>query len=378
MRFKVNTKRMCEALTLAGGVVPKGPIQPLLEDVKIVVTGKGLRVSATDLEKYITTRVKNDGEKSILTVTEDGEIAVPAQELNQILRETPDDEIEISTEGEKCLIVTSDSRFAIHCDKVDEFPDRPPTPTDGALLISCDVLSEMLGLTAFSAAKEAMRYALNSILLVAKLDRDKIEMVGADGRRLAHCNRKAVANAPADMRVMIPINTLDVIRKVLDGASGGTSDLAMLRWSGDMLWLTVGETEIATRLVDGNYPNYKDVIPTDLDTTVELDRTDFQSAVRRASIVNTKETNAVSLAFSEKTLRVYCETSERGAASVDLAVDYSGSEVTMKFNPEYLIQMLRAVDSDTVTMEFKDGKSATILRGGERYLYLLMPITEAE
>lgn len=373
MQATINRQQLSTAVSLAQGVVDSRNIRPILHDICFRLGESGLEVAATDMETGIRIYLTEGVE-----VQEGGAVALPADEISAILRDSPDETLSLALDGSGgsrvCQIAGADSHYRITSDDPEEFPPIMPMPDAEPLLVDAQVLAEMVKKTRFAAAEEVMRYALNGVLLVAKKGDKGIDMVGADGRRLALIRRRAAESAPSDVSAILSLKSVALLEKILADREGSVRITTTER----QVWLDVGDVQLVAQLIEGHYPNYEEVIPDDCERRAVVDREAFLSAIRRASVVLVQEFNAVDLVFEPGTLKVLAETPERGSAEVTLQAKYEGSAASMRFCPDYLTDMLKVADDDEAVVEFKDVSRPAILRCGRNYQYVVMPIAPVQ
>jgi DNA polymerase-3 subunit beta len=322
-----------------------------------------VELQATDLEISIRYDVQG------VQIEEEGKAAVPQARVASILRETSDETVVISTEDRHCVITASDSLFRLPIDAAEDFPELPGFDEEKCYTLDKKDFAEMVMKTTFAAHKGKHRYALNGVLLVIKPS--KIRMVATDGRRLAHIERKAKNPSGADESVIAPTKALEQILKVV----GDDEEKILVNIRENQLVAKTARAVVSTRLVEGHFPPYESVIPTNCDKKLEVDRERFYSAVRRAALLTSEESSSVFLRFEEQKLRVTSAAPETGEAKVEFPVDYKGEAVEVGFNPEFLADFLRVLDDETIKVELRDATSAGIFRAGKDFVYVVMPVS---
>jgi DNA polymerase-3 subunit beta len=280
--------------------------------------------------------------------------------------------METAKEEAICHIHGRGSEYHIAGQDVEDFPGVPPMPEGEVLEIEAQIFGEMIQKTRFAAASEAMRYALNGILIAGKKGDKTIEMVGADGRRLAHIKRKANTPCPVDLRAIVSLKCASHMERLLSESEGAIK----LRFGERQVWLAGGAVTLMGLLVEGHYPNYEEVIPDDCDKRAVLDLGALVSAVRRAAVVTTDESRGVTFSFAPKQLVVCSQSAERGSAKVEIEAEYDGPAAEIRFNSDYVLDMLKVADEERIQFEFKEAARPAILRAGRNYQYVVMPITE--
>ncbi len=393
MKLTCQRTALYEAVSLAGTLASARAAKPILQNLKLVARNGCLDILATDLEVGIRCRVQN------LEIDRDGETTVNAGRLLGIVRESHDEKLLIEVNERTCVIKGSDSEFDLPTDDPAEFPDIPEFADEGQVKISRDELADMVNKTAFAAASESTRYALNGIHVV--FGSNKMELVATDGRRLAYVKSKA-AGASADMAsVIIPTKAMLQLQRVPSPKEGAEEsqetkepetpeerpkkkskkapgEVVMISVQENRVRLQCGTTLVVSQLVEGQFPPYQEVIPKDANKKATLKREPFLSAVRRAALLTTEEARSVKLAFGSEKVILTSQAPEAGHATVELGLKYEGEPVEIAFNPTFLRDVLRALADDEITMEMSEPSRPALIRGDGDYQYVVMPINVME
>jgi len=363
MKITCQTSALHDGFQIVGSIVQQRPTRPILSTVLMVARDGKLELHATDLEIGIRLEVPG------VEVEEEGEIAISQSRVASILRETADEAVSLSTDNQHCIIKASDSVFRLPIEAADEFPEIPMFDEGNAYDLDRGDLVEMVSKTNFAAHRGKHRYALNGVLIEIKPKH--VVMVATDGRRLAHIEKRGKYGDEADESVIVPTKALDQIIKVLTDEDE-TIHLNILE---NQIVAKTRRAAVSTRLVEGHFPPYDSVIPKDCDKKLDINREAFHSAVRRAALLTSEESSAVFLTFSEGKMVVTAAAPETGEATVELAVDYSGPETELGFNPESLPDLFRAIEDATISLEFRDAACAGLFRAGKDFLYVVMPVS---
>ncbi|HYO10807.1 MAG TPA: DNA polymerase III subunit beta [Tepidisphaeraceae bacterium] len=359
-----NRGALLDALLMAGNVVATRTPKPVLQCVKLTAENDGLTLAATDLEVAIR---YSDAQVQIETP---GEALLPADKLRDIVRESVDDTLSIELSGEQAVIKGGDSRFTIYTQNPREFPPVPEFEGEPDFQIAGGHLKQLIGQTLFAAAKESTRYAFNGVLVVAKAK--KISLVSTDGRRLAQA-KGDLANdkLPKEgARAIVPAKALTLIDKLVDDPEAPVS----FQIRENQVIFHTADATLTSNLVEGQFPPYEDVIPKDTDKQMTAGTADFLSAVRRAALLTTEESKGVRLAFSKNGLRLTSRSPESGEAEVNFPCKFEGSDVEIGFNPQFLTEALRVVDTDEITLDLTAPNRPGLLKGGPNFLYVIMPV----
>ena len=364
MKVICNRGALLDALLMAGNVVAARTPKPVLQCVKMTAAENSLTVAATDLEvaiRYIDSQVQ---------IEKSGEALLPADKLRDIVRESVDDTLSIELAGEQAVIKGQDSKFTIYTQNPREFPPVPDFEGQPDFEITGGHLKQLIGQTLFAAAKESTRYAFNGVLVVAK--GKKISLVSTDGRRLAQAKGDLTSEKlPKDgARAIVPAKALTLIDKLVDDPEAAVS--VQIR-ENQVIFHTADAT-LTSNLVEGQFPPYEDVIPKDTDKKMTAGTADFLSAVKRAALLTTEESKGVRLQFSKSGLKLTSRSPESGEAEVNFPCKYEGSDVEIGFNPQFLTEARRVVETDELSLELTAPNRPGLLKGGPNFLYVIMPV----
>lgn len=365
MKIICNRGALLEALNVAGNVAALRTPKAALQCVKLTAGEDRLTLAATDLEvaiRYSDSQVQID---------QPGEALLPADKLRDIVRESVDDTLSIELGGETASIRGQDSHFKIFTQNAADFPPVPDFEGEADFQIQAAHLKALIAKTLFAAAKESTRYAFNGVLMHAK--GKKIELVSTDGRRLAQAKGELVSadKLPKEgSRAIVPTKALTLVDKLLDDPEEAVG----VQMRENQVIFHTSTATLTSNLVEGQFPPYEDVIPKDSDKKMTAATADFLSAVRRAALLTNEESKGVRLEFSKKGLVLTGQSREAGEAEVKFACKFEGADVAIGFNPTFLIEALKVVDSDEVSLELSAPNRPGLLRSGQSFLYVIMPV----
>lgn len=367
MKAQCPREGLLSACQLAGAAVASRDVKPILKNIKAIAGSHGCTLMATDLELGIRLEVRS------VKVDQAGEAILPAGRLTAILRESTDDELTLEATKEASIIRGANNEFEMPGEDPAEFPDIPTFSDDKYHEVQANVLREMIRRTAFAAAKENPRYATTGVLWV--LEGNKLKLVATDGRRLALATGPATDHGGGDSKDqphVVPTKAMGLLERILQ--DGDEAVKVCLR-PNDALFKTE-RAMIYSRLVEGRFPNYQDVIPKKITVKIPLTVGPFMSAVRQAAIMTDDESKRVIFSFTKKKLTMKAQAAESGRSKIELPVDYEGEGLAINFDAHFLTDMLRVLAPDTaLTLEMVDPSSPAILRCGQEYLYVVMPLT---
>jgi DNA polymerase-3 subunit beta len=364
MKFTITRENLQQGLAAVGASIPTRTTLPVLSNILIEAGDEGVQMSGTDLDIAVTLRVPAE-------VEEPGAITVPAKKLQELARELPEAPARITTTGERLELVCGKATFRLNGMPRDEFPTFPQVDFDGSWKISGELMSEMIERTSFAVSTEESRPILNGVLW--QLADGEMRMVATNGHRLAKLAVPAVAAAAPHADLIVPPKALAQVQRLFD-----ESDEIEVARSENHLGFRRDGTRVYTRLIEGPYPNYEQVIPKDNDRIALADKETLTRALRRMAVVASEQTHRVRLAFAGTALRLSVETPDLGDAHEELEVDYRGEALDIGFNANYLLEVLRYMPTEEVKLSFKaPERAATIEPTNEEsreYLCLIMPL----
>lgn len=366
MKFTITRESLQQGLAAVGASIPTRTTLPVLSNILLTADPTGVQISGTDLDIAISLRTPAQ-------VDEPGSLTVPAKKLQELARELPEHPVLITTKGDRLELVCGRASFRLNGLPPDEFPTFPTVDFAESWTIKGSILQTMIRQTSFAASTEESRPILNGILW--QFGEDDLRMVATNGHRLA---RIIIAGKPregARADLIVPPKALNQVERLF-----GPEDEIEVARSENHLGFRCAGKEIYTRLIEGPYPNYEQVIPRDNDKAVIVDRAQFTAALRRMAVVASDQTHRVRLAFAGPLLRFSVETSDLGEAKEELEVGYDGEPIEIGFNANYLLEVLRFMPGDEIRMTFRSPERAAIVapvggmpEGGD-YLCLVMPL----
>lgn len=366
MKFTITRERLQEGLVAVAASVPAKTTLPVLSNILVEAQGDGLRLSGTDLDIAVSTTVA-------ASVDEEGAITLPARKLVEIVREMPSAAIKVSSAGEqRVTIECGRSKFKLLGLPREEFPAFPSVSFEGGWKCSAQQLQKLISHVAFAASTEESRPILNGVLW--ELRPDRMRMVATNGHRLARMDVPVDGGAGEDADLIVPPKALEQIRRLFDA----DQDIEIAK-SENHLGFRSATTQVFTRLIEGPYPNYEQVIPRENDKHLTADKAALTSALRRMSIVASDQTHRVRVALSSGTCKLSVQTPDLGEAQEEVTVTYDGSPIEIGFNAAYLLEVLKYLPTDEVRMTFKaPERAATCEPVGwddpASYLTLVMPL----
>jgi DNA polymerase-3 subunit beta len=366
MKFTIHRDPLLEALQRALSVVEKKNTVQILGNVLFSVQSQELLVSATDLEVGIQISVP-------IQTHEAGKITVSAKQLHDIVKELPSRELIFSKKENNWVeLISGKSKFNIVSLSADDFPALPAFNGKNYYDARVDNLGEMIDRTDFAVSLDATRYHLNGVFLEL-LDTQLIRMTATDGHRLSFVDSEVFLNNPDFKRgIIIPRKGLTELRKILDQAQS-TVGLAFER---GFLFVKLGESYLFIRLIEGEYPDYKQVVPKACDKTLKISREEFLAALRRVSLLANEKSRGVKLTMNSQCLVITSSNPDVGDAREELDIEFTGDNLEIGFNAKYLMDCLMISKSPDVLIALKDKLSPGIMRGADEahHTYVIMPM----
>ena len=364
MKVICNRGALLEALTVAGNVIATRTPKPILLCVKLSATKDSLTISATDLEASIRFTDHQ------VQVEQEGEVLVAADKLRDIVRESVDDTLSIEVIGETANIKGADSVFKIFTQKPVDFPNVPGFVGEAHFQVVGGSLKKLIARTQFATAKESSRYAFNGVLLNAK--NKKIHMVATDGRRLASAEGDMLPGTmdKEGKKAIIPAKALGLIDKLVEDPEEAVG----FQITETQIIVNTSSATMTSILLEGQFPPYDDVIPKDADKKMVAGTADFLSAIRRASLLANEESKGVRLNFTKKGLIITSRSPEAGEATINFSCKYEGADVEIGFNPNFLMEALKVVDTDEFSLELSAPNRPGLLKAGVDFQYVIMPV----
>lgn len=364
MKFTIPQEEFLRALGASSGVVPTRTTLPILSEILIETADDGITLSATDLDLSVTIRAK-------ASVKDAGSVTLPARRLNELVRELPPSPVHVESIGEKVSLECEKTKFRFFGHPKADFPTFPVVPFEDALEIPRTTFEKLVHHTAYAASTEDTRPILNGVLW--EVEEGQTRMVATNGHRLAsYISRRGGLATRAN--VIVPPKALSYATKVFEG-----EETLQVAFGENQLAIRAGGNTLYTRLIEGPYPNYQQVIPKDNDKVATADRDALTRALRRMAVVASDQTHRVKLSFKDSEVALFVSTPDVGEANERMPVDYQGEPIEIGFNATYLLEVLKYVEGDQVKVSFKTPERAALITpaspsSDDDYLALVMPL----
>ncbi len=365
MKVQFDREGFSQALTLLTAIVPERTPKPILRCVKIDAKKDSVRIYGTDLEVGINYSLP------AVKVEKPGEVVVPAARLAAVVRESADETLLFEAAEGLCEVRGADSHFSIFGQEASQYPPVPDFEGSPDVEVLLENLRVGIQQTHFATAKESTRYAINGVLWEMK--GKKLVLVATDGRRLAR-SRVNLSGNPTEKAVssklIVPAKTMGLLEKL----TGSDKDKVCVRLVDSQVMFACGNVVICSNLVDGNFPKYEDIIPSDYQKKIVLPTEVALSAVRRAALLTSEESRGIKLALSKDKIVFTGRAPEMGDAEVGVAIEYGGEPVEIGFNPQFLAEAIRVIKEPQFELELGQSDTPGLIKAGPNFLYVLMPI----
>ena len=362
MKLSFHKDDAIQSIQPIQGIISSKNILPILSHIILEADEKTARVIGSDLEMWVSSPFPAQIESG-------GSVSIPGRRFLSIIRELPDTDMVLEADSDNLTTITcARSYFKMKGVSRDEFPAPPQLGDAQVLSISQPVLKDLITKTAYAISIDETRYVLNGLYLV--FENGEITAVATDGRRLALA--KTDCNIPDGFsaNLILPLKAVQELARILSGEGDGE--------------ITVGDRQISfkfpgvvmiSRLIDGRFPNYQQVIPKEEGNRISLPRIDFLQMVKRASLITDDKSNSVKFQFAPGQLTITAVTPDVGEAREEMNIGYDGPAMEIAFNPEYIMDVLKALDEeDEVILEMRDSNSPGVIRTEGSFLCVVMPM----
>jgi DNA polymerase-3 subunit beta len=373
MKFKINRDHFAIGLQQVLNVVGSRATMPILSNVLLVAENGGLSLATTNLDLGIRCRIKAE-------VSQPGALTLPVRKLAEIVKALPNLEVSVeSTPGHQAKISSGGSLFRVMGIGKEEFPQLPTFADKHKFSLPQADLARMLRSVAYAQSSDENRYILNGVYF--NFADGKLSLVATDGRRLALISHEVAVTEANAGSLILPAKTVAELSRIL-----GQGANLQITFNDRQAAFEIEMGEAATgnglvdniylvsKIVEGNYPNYRQVIPKETEHRVKIERELLAECVQRAALVTSDKNNSVRLKATKNLLEISAQSPEFGESHETMAIAYAGGEVQIAFNPQFLLDPLRALSHDEVFFEFKDELSPGIIKTLDSFLCVIMPL----
>lgn len=374
VRFKLDRKAFLEAFSRAAAIVPARSPHPAIQSVLLEAADGEAFLRSTDTEVFVRTDLNG--------VEVDGPIRVllPADKIGQILKAVKEESLVIEVDVDSLAVLGLRSEFRLTTHDPNAFP-RPDDFREGCprVEIASDLLATAIERTVFATDPQSTLYALSGVLFEPTDDGESLNLVGCDGRRLAR--QKVPVRPGSDLSgfggkqpIIVPPKAL----RLLSGAikcQGGDSAVSVAATATGVLFDLPGVSRIQSRLVEGRFPNYRRVVPDSPGDSVEIDAADLADLIRQAAITTTEESRSVQIVVADGSVSVSSGKTEEGSATSSMPGLFGESSADVLVQPRLVLDMLKALDGETLNVWFGDGETAIVFRDDDSFMYVVLPLS---
>lgn len=369
MKLQCHRPTLAAAFQVVSGVVPSRSPKDILKNVKLEVRDGKAALSGTDSEVAIRYELAG------VEAEADGETLLPTNHIMAILRESTDNSLMLELKDDAVMVRVGTSEFRLQAADPLEFPPVPAFEATAFHTLEGPALKEAIRRTVFATDVESTRYALGGVLL--EREAETVTLAATDSRRLAVVKIAAqVEGEPEEGNAIpvIPAKAMTLIERSIQ-EDEEDSRVAVSVQANDVL-VKSGNATIASRLVEGRFPRYRDVIPTDSKVSIDLVVGTFLSVVRQAQIVTNDESRGVDFTFGDGTLRLESQAADVGQSKIEMPIAYDGENLSITFDPRFVSDFLRVLEPEkTVRLDLIDSESAAVFHTDDAYTYVIMPLS---
>ena len=372
MKFKINQDHFSNGLQQVLNVVASRSTMPILSNVLIEAEEGHISLTTTNLDLGIRCRIKAD-------VSETGSITLPVRKLATIVKELPVNEVFLETnESNQAKITSGGSLFKIMGIGSGEFPPLPTFENRKVFELSQDEIVNMLKSVSYAQSTDENRYILNGVYF--NFADERLTLVATDGRRLGLTGLELEVSEENVGSLILPAKTVAELERLM-----GKGEKVNIAFNDRQAAFEIGLDEagdsglvdhlyLVSKIVEGNYPNYRQVIPKETEHRVKIERELMLECVHRAALVTSDKSNSVKIKVSKNLLEISGQSTEYGESHESMAIAYDGPEVQVAFNPQFLIEPLKALTKDEVFFEFKDELSPGLFKTLDNFICVIMPL----
>ena len=361
MKFRITKEHFLNGLQQVQHVVSTRTTLPILSNVLLEATEGHLRLTTNDLDVGVSAWVP-------ATVESEGATTLPARRLVNIVKELPASEVDVEVDGDHVSSINSGpSYFKILGLTHEEFPVLPRFEDAKEFKLPQADLKDSLKKTSYAISTDETRYVLNGIYFA--FEDNTLIMVATDGRRLAMVDHELEFPKSHEATIIVPTKAVNELQRLLGDSGEVTISIA-----GNQVAFALEDLILVSRLIEGTYPNYRQVIPEKTVDRITLEREPFLQTVHRVSLLTSDKSHSLKLVFGEDNIEIMANSPDIGEAHESLAVQHRGSQFSIAFNPEFLMAPLRNLDTEEICLHLIDEMSPGVLKIDTSFLYVLMPM----
>ncbi len=361
MKIAISKENILAGLQQVQNVVTNRTTLPILSNVLFETLDGRLQLTTTDMEMSVRGSVEAEIERG-------GQTTLPARRLFNIIRELPSSDILIDVDSKNFAAIRCGSvNFKIYGLPKDDFPALPNFEDANTYTLPQKDLRDGLRKTSYASSTDETRYVLNGVLFSFR--DEKLTLVATDGRRLAMSDIELEYPKSAEADFIIPSKAVTEVLRLLSDEGD-----VRIKVTSNQICFEMGETVLTSKLIDGNYPNYKQVVPGESKFRIELEREPLLAGVHRVALLTSDKSRSIKLGFERDNLIIQANTPEVGEAKEEIPIKYNGDDISIAFDPDFLMAPLRALPNDTIFFHLTDGLSPGVIKVTTPFLYVLMPM----
>ncbi|ACM22600.1 DNA polymerase III subunit beta [Thermotoga neapolitana] len=363
MKIVTTTLELKDKVTIASKALAKKSVKPVLAGFLFEVKNGNFFICATDLETGVKASV------NCAEISGDARFVVPGDVLQKLVKVLPDETTELSLEGDNLVITSGSTVFRITTMPADEFPDIAPAESGISFEIDTSLLEEMVEKVIFAAATDEFMRNLNGVFW--ELHKGFLRLVASDGFRLALAEEQ-IENEE-ETNFLLSLKSMKEVQNVLNNT---TEPTVVVRYDGRRVSLTTNDVETVMRVVDAEFPDYRRVIPETFKTKVVVSKKSLQESLKRVMVIASKGSESVKFEIEENTMRLVSRSPDYGEVIDELEVQKEGEDLIIAFNPKFIVDALRRIETEELEMNFVDSTSPCQINPLDisGYIYIVMPI----
>lgn len=361
MKIKTEKGPLLKAVQVLQNVISAKATLPILSNLLIETQKDGIRMVATDLDVGISLNLP-------VEIIEEGSITVPAKRFFEIIRDLPEGLVNIAVKKNNSVFIESQKCFfKLMGLPKEEFPKLPALHENEKITIDQQLLKNMFNLTSFAVSRDETRYILNGVLFIVK---DKgLRLVATDGRRLALIEKELPSPCAFKKEAIVPTKAIqELVRNLQDEGQ------VQITFSENQIAFQFNNATVVSRLIEGQFPDYEQVIPKEGKSRIVLDREKFLWAAKRVSILTSPDSQSIKIELFKNKLIFSKHSPDMGEAKEEIDIEHKGAELSVGFNPQYLIDALKNLRDETVSLELSGSDSPGVIRANGSYVYIVLPM----
>lgn len=360
MKIKILKQNFLKNIQHVQNIISSKSSLPILSNILIEAEKSKVTLTSTDLDIGVSSTLETE-------VEEEGAITIPAKRFNDIIKELPDEDIFISTMKNNSMIIKcSKCVFKIIGLPKEEFPKLPEFKDEPSVIIKQNVLKNMISMTHFSMSRDETRYVLNGALFLFK--GKKLTIVTTDGKRLSLV-KKDVEKDGLNKAIIVPSKTIYELNRIL----GDDGDVRIV-FSENQVKFDLKNITVISRLIEGDFPNYEQVVPKEPQEKIMIQRSQFLDGIRRAALLTTQDSQSVKFEILKNKIIVSKSSPNIGEVREEMDTVYKGHEITVGFNPNYIMDVLKVMPQDEIALEVFGPDKPAVIRIEDWFLCLALPM----